>query len=157
MITRTCVWLKFGMCRTFAHLESLPLTTRFIDDSLMCLTHCLPFVPHTTSNYTDFIAHDWNQEILLRHSARRITVWPSGRTHSSHRPKRGDILVTTGRMIFIGEEQGQKMKHPGTRSWKRIVWRQGKFKTLELTAMSLFVFLPTLMWFPVVLLLIPFS
>ena len=38
----------------------------------------LPFVPHHLT------AHDWNQVIPLRHSARRITVWPSGRTHFSH-------------------------------------------------------------------------
>ena len=33
--------LKFGMCCTFAHLNSHPLTTCFIDHSLMCLTHFL--------------------------------------------------------------------------------------------------------------------
>ena len=51
IITRTCVWLKFGMCYTFAHLKSHPLTTCFIDHSLMCLTHFLPFcsAPPSTS------------------------------------------------------------------------------------------------------------
>ena len=34
------------MCCTFAHLKSHPLTTCFIDHSMMCLTHFLPFVPH---------------------------------------------------------------------------------------------------------------
>ena len=46
IITRTCVRLKCGMCCTFAHLKSHPLTTCFIDHSLLCLTHVLLFVPH---------------------------------------------------------------------------------------------------------------
>ena len=35
--------IKFGMCCTSAHLKSHPLTACFIDHSLMCLTHFLPF------------------------------------------------------------------------------------------------------------------
>ena len=45
------------MCYTFAHRKSHPLTTCFIDHSLMCLTHFLLF--HTTSVYTDSTASDW--------------------------------------------------------------------------------------------------
>ena len=57
-ITRTCVWLKSGMCCTFAHRKSHPLTIRFIDNSLMCLTHFRPFLFHTTSDNTDFTVYD---------------------------------------------------------------------------------------------------
>ena len=45
IITRTCVWLKSGVCCTFVHLKSHPLTTCSIEHSWMCLTHFLPFVP----------------------------------------------------------------------------------------------------------------
>ena len=76
----------FGMCCTFAHLESHPLTLCFIDHSLTGLTHFNHFVPRHIF-YTDSTAYDCNQEIHLRQSARRISVWPSGRIHSSHRGK----------------------------------------------------------------------
>ena len=36
---------SFGMC-CILHLKGHPLTTHFIDHSLMCLTHVLPFAPH---------------------------------------------------------------------------------------------------------------
>ena len=42
-----------------------------------------PF-PSFCSVYTDSTAYDWKQEITLRHSARRITVWPSGRIHTDY-------------------------------------------------------------------------
>ena len=59
---------------TFAHFKSYPLTSCFIDHSFMCLTHFLPSVPHHLRLFRLFTAHDWNLEILLRHSAQKITL-----------------------------------------------------------------------------------
>ena len=78
---RSDVWGRVALWRT---LKSHPLTTCFIDYSLSCLTISI-ILFHATSFCADFTAYDWNQEIPLRHSARRIAVWPSGRIHSSHR------------------------------------------------------------------------
>ena len=73
----------FGTRCTSAHLKSHPLTTCVFDHSLTCLTHFHRFVPRHF--HTDSTAYDWNQEISLRHSARRIVVWTSGWIRSSHR------------------------------------------------------------------------
>ena len=44
---RTCVWLKmFELWCTSVHLQGHPLTTCFIDHSLMCLIHFPPLVLH---------------------------------------------------------------------------------------------------------------
>ena len=51
---------------------------------------------HTTSVYTDSTAFDWNQEITLRYSARKIAVWPPGRTHSSGYEPKTCIDVSSG-------------------------------------------------------------
>ena len=52
-------------------------STHSMDHSLTCLTH-FHHLFHATSFYIDSTAYDWNQETSQRHSARRITVWPSG-------------------------------------------------------------------------------
>ena len=82
--------LKFGMCCTFAHLRSHPLTTWIIGHFLMCLTHFLPSVRHHLRQHRQHCL--WLESgDPQRHSARRIIVWPSGRIHSSHRLRAQDL------------------------------------------------------------------
>ena len=69
------MWLKFGMCCTLAHPNSHPLTTCFIDHSLMCLTLFLPFVPrHLRSTSQTPLLVTGIRRSLLCHFARRVSV-----------------------------------------------------------------------------------
>ena len=80
-ILRTCVWLKGLTAQVWDVLHLCAPwkspTRNMCNRPLLDVPDPFPsFSFHTTSVY------DLNQEILLRHSARRITVWPSGRIHS---------------------------------------------------------------------------
>ena len=82
-ITRTCVWhkasrLKFGTRCTSAHHKSHPLTTCFIDHSLTCLTHFLPFVSTPPPVDTDSTAYDWESgdpPAPLRAEDYSLAIW----------------------------------------------------------------------------------
>ena len=67
----------FVTCCTNAHLKSHPLTTCFIDHSSTCLALVHHFVPHHLLPHRQHCV--WLESgDPLRHSARRIAVWPSG-------------------------------------------------------------------------------
>ena len=78
-ITRTCVWLKFGMCLHFRASQKSSTHNMFhrplldVPDPFPSFC-CTPPPSAPTSLPKTGI-----------HSARRITNWPSGRTHSSHK------------------------------------------------------------------------
>ena len=87
------VWGVLHVCR---HLKSHPLTTCFIEShSWMCLKPISFLLFHATWNDSSGPTH-WQLPALLcwlqlrrspRHSARRISVWPPGRTQPSHRSR----------------------------------------------------------------------
>ena len=99
-ITCACVWLK-GLTAQFwdvLHLcASLKSSTHnMFHRPLFGVPDPFPsFCSTPPSVYTDSCAYDWNQEIPLRHSARRITVWPSGRIHSSHKSNSNSIFQSS--------------------------------------------------------------
>ena len=72
---------------------------------------------HTTSDYTDFTAHEWNQEISLRHSARRISIRPPCRSGEQGQVRSSQPQIYHTKQLFVLQEdtnvaeQGYQLKH----------------------------------------------
>ena len=87
----------FGMCCTFAHLKTHPLTTCFIDHSLMCLTNVLAFVPHHlhVHRHPCLWLESGNHPAPLREQDCCLAIWLNALLSHKDRHTRSLICRTT--------------------------------------------------------------